>query len=254
MAPQNDKPPTSTTNVILGVTLSFGIVALVLGLYLIYKAYMKYLKYQQNNNLHPHGRSPNRTSAQKAVDETLLRDKYPEPGQRMPSQNSLRHWKQRPIDMRETGRDYTNGNATNRPKETSDSSRGRRFDGGQRAESLHGKRVRGRPPVPRPQRAYQERPQYVVFKTTTGGHSFGTKLTHCTAAVPDQLVRLHFRAGLIHQQGFKVKDSTQTKDLANSMHSEILTQRSYPVRMLSVSGVAVRSLVPCRHVPLLTAN
>ncbi|CAO1603344.1 hypothetical protein XANCAGTX0491_006932 [Xanthoria calcicola] len=159
MAPQNDKPPTSTTNVILGVTLSFGIVALVLGLYLIYKAYMRYLKYQQNSNLHPHGRSQNSTSAQKATDETLLRDKYTDPGRRMPSQNSLRDWKQRPIDMRETGRDYTNGNATDRLKETSDSSRGRRVDGGQRAESLHGKRVRGRPPAPRPQRVYQARPR-----------------------------------------------------------------------------------------------
>lgn len=163
MAPQNDKPPTSTTNVILGVTLSFGVVALVLGLYLIYKAYMRYLKYQQNNNLHHHGRSQNSTSAQKVMDETLLRDKHPDPGQRMPSQNSLPHWKQRPLDIRETGRDYTNGNATNRRKETSDSSRGRRVDGGQRAESLHGKRVRGRPPASRPQRVYQERPQYVVF-------------------------------------------------------------------------------------------
>ncbi|KAI4280973.1 MAG: hypothetical protein L6R38_004037 [Xanthoria sp. 2 TBL-2021] len=59
--------------------------------------------------------------------------------------------------MRETGRDYRNGDATNPPKETRDSSRGRRIDRGQRTESIHGKRVRGIPPASRPQRAYRER-------------------------------------------------------------------------------------------------
>lgn len=158
MAPRNDTPPTSTTNVILGVTLSFGIVALVLGLYFIYKAYMRYLKHQQHNNLQPHRRSQNRTSAR-----TLPQDKHPDSWQRKPGNDSLRHRKRTTVDMRETGRDYRNGDATNPPKETRDSSRGRRIDRGQRTESIHGKRVRGIPPASRPQRAYRERQKYVVF-------------------------------------------------------------------------------------------
>ncbi|KAL8757696.1 MAG: hypothetical protein Q9199_002027 [Rusavskia elegans] len=59
--------------------------------------------------------------------------------------------------MRETERDRRNGDGTSPPKETRDSSRGRRIDCGQRTESIHGKRVRGIPPASRPQRAYRER-------------------------------------------------------------------------------------------------
>ncbi|KAL8918263.1 MAG: hypothetical protein Q9172_005497 [Xanthocarpia lactea] len=82
MAPQGNTAPTSTTNVIMGVTLSFGIVALVLGVFFIYKAYMRSLKHQQNDNPQTLPKIQLRKSVMRPRERALPRDGRPVSGQR----------------------------------------------------------------------------------------------------------------------------------------------------------------------------
>ncbi|KAL9001467.1 MAG: hypothetical protein Q9169_000042 [Polycauliona sp. 2 TL-2023] len=82
MAPRNDIPPTSTTNVILGVTLSFGIIALILGLYFIYKAYIRLLDHQRSKVPQPRKRDQNQTSVDTPMNRTQPQDERQHPVRR----------------------------------------------------------------------------------------------------------------------------------------------------------------------------
>ncbi|KAL8673314.1 MAG: hypothetical protein Q9168_002276 [Polycauliona sp. 1 TL-2023] len=141
MAPQNDTPPTSTTNVILGVTLSFGIVALMLGLYFIYKAYMKLLDHQRTKEIAFAKESQTPTTAHAPTKGTQQQEERPHPGHKK-------------IGIE---KDYRNSNAKYPPKETRNNSRGRRFESQQPTDSFNGRRVNGIPPTSRPRRTYQEK-------------------------------------------------------------------------------------------------
>ncbi|KAL8775230.1 MAG: hypothetical protein Q9209_000236 [Squamulea sp. 1 TL-2023] len=139
MAPQNDLTPASTTNVVLGVTLSFGIVALVLGFYFIYKAYMRRWKYQQSANPQPLAESQRPTSAMRTMDRKIPRDRHPnsrpeEPGRGNRNDNSMY-----PINQRREG------------------SRGRQINPRQRSDSIYEKPTRRISPVTRIRKAQPER-------------------------------------------------------------------------------------------------
>ncbi|KAL8853137.1 MAG: hypothetical protein Q9221_002019 [Calogaya cf. arnoldii] len=129
----------------------------MLGLYFIYKAYMRYLKYQQIDDQQPRRRSPNRRSAQNIKNRIPPQKQYPDSWHTKLGNSSPGYRRRMTIDQCDTGRDYRDVDATYRPKDRRDSARGRQIDGGQRAESIHGKRVRGIPPASRPQGAYRER-------------------------------------------------------------------------------------------------
>ena len=160
MAPRSDTPPISTTNVILGVTLSFGIVALIIGLYFIYTAYMNSLDYQPNKNIRSKRRTPERTSTHTGTNKTQLQDECTDPWQKKPKNHTLQDRKWDTSNQRGTRRDHRNADATHLPKEIRDDSRGRRFKPREPTGSFDGRRMSGVPLGSRAPKAYEGRQKY----------------------------------------------------------------------------------------------
>ncbi|KAL8982396.1 MAG: hypothetical protein Q9205_003076 [Flavoplaca limonia] len=160
MAPRSDKPPVSTTNVILGVTLSFGIVALIIGLYFIYTAYMSSLDYRPNKNIRSNRRTPERTSTHTGANKAQLRDEYTDPWPQKPKDQTLQDRKWDISNKRNTRRDHRNGDAAHLPKEIRDYSRGRRFKPRHPTGSFNGRRMSGGPLASQAPKAYEGRQKY----------------------------------------------------------------------------------------------
>ncbi|KAL8778827.1 MAG: hypothetical protein Q9213_007219, partial [Squamulea squamosa] len=157
MAPPNDLTPASTTNVILGVTLSFGIVALVLGLYFIYKAYMRRWKHQQTVNPQPFQGSQRPTSAMGTRDRTLPRDRHPnsrlkETGSAMDEREG-----RSVTDNGKIGRGLGNDNSMYPFKQRREGPRVRQTNPRQRSDSIYEKRKERISPVIRTRKAQPER-------------------------------------------------------------------------------------------------
>ena len=157
MAPRNDTPPISTTNVILGVTLSFGIVALMIGLYFIYTAYMSRLDYRPNKSVQSHGKSPERTSTQTGTDKTRPQDECPDSWPKKPQNHTPRDRKWDTSNKHDTRRDHRDGDANHLPKDMRDNSRGRRFKPREPTDSFNGRRI---PLTSQAPKAYEGREKY----------------------------------------------------------------------------------------------
>ncbi len=160
MAPRSDTPPISTTNVILGVTLSFGIVALIIGLYFIYTAYMSSLDYRPNKNIRSNRRTPERTSTHTGANKAQLRDECTDPWPQKPKNQTLQDRKWDISNKRNTRRDHRNGDTTHLPKEIRGYSRGRRFKPRQPTGSFNGRRMSGGPLASQAPKAYEGRQKY----------------------------------------------------------------------------------------------